>query len=104
VRLALHVVRERKRLSGAWVIDLDVGAFAPAACRVHELGRAGAAFLGEIPDSKLLASRLEDRVLGVRVLAEQSLEARARPQRAIRILAAGGRTGGGGLGGEANRG
>jgi len=89
VRLALHVVGELECLAGARVVDLDVGALAPAARGVHQLGGAGAGLLGEKADTELLGSRLEQRVFRVRVLAEQSLESRRRPERPVGILTAG---------------
>src|SRR5262249_54835165 len=62
-----------------------------------------ARLFGQIPNTELIAAGLEERVLGVRVLREQTLKSRGRLERAIGILAAGERTVGSALRERAQR-
>ena len=82
------LIRELQRLAGARIVDLDVGPFAAAPRRVHELGRPDARFLSQKLDAKFFASGREDRVFGVRILREQLRDRPRRPQRAVGIRAA----------------
>src|SRR5262249_57044809 len=82
---AFFLIRELQRLAGARIVDLDVGPFAAAARRVHELGRADARFFGQEPDPELLAAWREDGVLRVRVLREELRDRARRPERSVGI-------------------
>src|SRR5262249_22588395 len=89
VRLALNLVRELKRLAGARIVDLDVRAFASAACRVDELRGAGARLFRQKANAELIGPRLEQRVLGVCVLREETSEPCAWLERTVGILTTG---------------
>src|SRR5690606_18467071 len=68
--LTLRLVGELQRFARARIVDLNVRAFASAACGINEFGCTCAVDLGKKTDPELLAARFENGVLGIGILRE----------------------------------